>query len=293
MKIVEVSRTISPYLEEVTALDLHHIMDASGKAVSAQTVAVVMQPSGTTKGLLTSKSRIAKRGLTMPRQELVACQMGANLAANVNMALDGWLVHGNNCWTDSIVTLCWVKNLFRNWKTFVSNRVHKIFDISGSINLNWRHVPTEINSADHGSRGASIQKLEKIEWWKRADWLIDRSKWPLETEKFDEAQEIAEEELKQNSEFVLMALEKKNNEWDILLQKSTLKNTRRVTPWCLRFCKNALLKKEGKSLKLGPLKTEELAEADWHLIGQEQKVVNLNSKEAQQLGLTRCDDGII
>ena len=66
------------------------MMDMIGKAVSAQTVAAVMQPSGTTKGLLTSKSRIAKRGLTVPRQELVVCQMGASLAANVNKALDGW-----------------------------------------------------------------------------------------------------------------------------------------------------------------------------------------------------------
>ena len=143
-----------------------------------------------------------------------------------------------------------MNNPFKNWKTFVSNRVCKIFDISGSINLNWRHIPTEMNSADHGSRGASIQKLEKIEWWKGADWFGDRSKWPQETEKFNEAQE----ELKQSSELVLMALEKKNDAWDILLQKSTLKKTRSVTVWCLRFCKNALLKKEEKPLKLGPLK---------------------------------------
>ena len=97
----------------------------------------------------------------MPRQELVACQMGANLAANVNKALDGWSVRENNCWTDSMMALCWVNNPFKNWKTFVSNRVRKIFDISGSINLNCRHVPTEMNSADHGCHGASIQKLEK------------------------------------------------------------------------------------------------------------------------------------
>ena len=62
------------------------------------------------------------------------------------------------------------------------------------------------------ARAASIQKLEKIEWWKGADWLIDVSKWPQETEKFKEAQEIAEQELKQNSELVHMALEKKNDE---------------------------------------------------------------------------------
>ena len=126
-----------------------------------------------------------------------------------------------------------------------------------------------------------FRNLKKIEWWKGADWLIDRSKWPQDSEKFDEAQEIAEEELEQNSELVLMALEKENNECDILLQKSTLKKTRRVTAWCLRFCKNASLKKEWKSLKLGPLKSEELAEADSYWIRREQEVVNLNSKEAQ------------
>ena len=92
---------------------------------------------------------------------------------------------------------------------------------------------------------------------------------------------------------VFMALENKNNGWDILLQKSILKKTRRVTAWCLRFCRNASLKKEEKSLKLGPLKTEELADADSYWIRREQEVVNLNSKEAQQLGLTRCNDDII
>ena len=47
----------------------------------------------------------------MPRLELVA---------NVKKALDGWLVRENNCWTDSMVAFCWVKNPFKNWKTFVS-----------------------------------------------------------------------------------------------------------------------------------------------------------------------------
>ena len=39
--------------------------------------------------------------------------------------------------------------------------------------------------------------------------------------------------------------------------------------------------------------TEELAEADSHWIRWEQEVVNLNSKEALQLGCTRCDDNIL
>ena len=48
LKMIQITRTITPYLEDVTAVALHHMADASKKAVSAQTVAVVMQPSGTT-----------------------------------------------------------------------------------------------------------------------------------------------------------------------------------------------------------------------------------------------------
>ena len=63
------------------------MMDASSKEVTAQTIAVVTQPSRMTQALLTSKSRISKKGLTIARQELVACLMGANIAANKNKAL--------------------------------------------------------------------------------------------------------------------------------------------------------------------------------------------------------------
>jgi len=90
-----------------------------------------------------------------------------------------------------------------------------------------------------------------------------------------------------------MAMDKANDEWETLLQKSTLKKAKRVAAWCLRFCKNALQNKEGKPLTSGPLKTQELAVADSYWIRREQKDVNLSSKEAQQLGLTICDDGII
>ena len=56
------------------------MMDASSKAVSAQPIAIVTQPSRIIQALLTSKSRITKRGLSIARQELVACVMGANKA---------------------------------------------------------------------------------------------------------------------------------------------------------------------------------------------------------------------
>ena len=121
LKAVEVPWTIAPYLEEMIAVDLDQIKDASSNAVSAQLVAVVLQPTGITKGPLTLKSRIAKKGRTISSQELVECQMGKNLAENVNKALEGWPIHGNNCWTDSMVVLCWINN----WKLSVLSNPFK------------------------------------------------------------------------------------------------------------------------------------------------------------------------
>ena len=175
LKTVEVPRSIAPYLEDVTAVILHHLMDASKKAVSAEIIAIVVQPSGKTQGLLSSKARLRKRGLSMPSQELVSCQMGANLATNTSNALKGLPLKENNCWTDRKVALCWLTKPFKNWKTFVANRVRKIEEITRSWNITWRYVRTDMNHADYGTRTSTVEKLHEIGWWEGPDWLFDES----------------------------------------------------------------------------------------------------------------------
>lgn len=44
-----------------------------------QASAVITQASGVSKGLIAAKSRLAKKNLTIPRLELVAAHMAANL----------------------------------------------------------------------------------------------------------------------------------------------------------------------------------------------------------------------
>ena len=44
--------------------------------------AVVYQESGIHQGLLAEKARLAKKGLTMPRLELISAHMAANLVDN-------------------------------------------------------------------------------------------------------------------------------------------------------------------------------------------------------------------
>ena len=115
-----------------------------------------MQPSGMTQVLLTSKSRIAKRGLSIARQELVACVMDANIAANTNKALKRWPIIENYSWKE---------RPFRGWKSFVSNHVKRIKQITDEIEIKWKHVPTKMNHADAGSQGACCRQLEKMSWW--------------------------------------------------------------------------------------------------------------------------------
>ena len=56
--------------------------------------AVVHQDSSTNQGLVTAKARLAKKGLTIPRLDLVSIYMAANVVGNVIMknALEGCAV---------------------------------------------------------------------------------------------------------------------------------------------------------------------------------------------------------
>ena len=71
--------------------------------------AIVRQAQGTQQGLVTAKSRLAKQGLTIPRQELVSAHMTANLISNVKEASTGFAVEGVYGWLDSSVALRWIK----------------------------------------------------------------------------------------------------------------------------------------------------------------------------------------
>ena len=76
------------------------------------------------------------------------------------------------------MTLAWIKDIPRKWKTFVANRVAKIQSIIPSEN--WKFVPTEDNPADCASQGISADKLFNHQlWWKGPNWLRqDEQFWP-------------------------------------------------------------------------------------------------------------------
>ena len=82
------------------------------------------------QGLLAAKSRLAKKGLTIPRLELVSAHMAANLVENVKKALQVQPVRSVHGWLDCTVALHWIKGGGTTYKQFVANRVGKIRDKS-------------------------------------------------------------------------------------------------------------------------------------------------------------------
>jgi hypothetical protein len=84
--------------------------------------------------------------LSIPRLELVSEYMAANPAENTKNALD------------STIALYWIKG-GGTYKQFVANRVRKINEKEF---IEWRHVTTDQNQADVGSRGCLGNNLSKI-----------------------------------------------------------------------------------------------------------------------------------
>lgn len=77
-------------------------------------------------------------------------------------------------WTDSAITLCWIRAPPAKWKTFIWNRVSQVQKLTGSAL--WRHIPSELNPADLASRGSLPSKIIKNELrWQELEFL--RHQW--------------------------------------------------------------------------------------------------------------------
>ena len=106
---VQVPRSLTANREDIKAIDLHAFGDASKKGVSTAVYAVVYQESCVNQGLITSKSRLAKKDLSIPRLELVSGHMSANLLHNIKETLQPLPVRDVYCWLDSMVALHWIQ----------------------------------------------------------------------------------------------------------------------------------------------------------------------------------------
>ena len=172
---IELPRSLPIQREKITNITLHAFGDASKDGVAAVLYAVVKQPSGTNQGLVASSCRLAKKETTIPRLELIAAVMAANLLENAGKALRRFPIISFHGWTDSMVALHWI-NGEGNYRQYVSNRVRKIRDKEF---IRWKHVPGKENPADVGSRGGKVKELSEL-WWNGPDWLSQPECWPVD-----------------------------------------------------------------------------------------------------------------
>ncbi|GBN49736.1 hypothetical protein AVEN_67689-1, partial [Araneus ventricosus] len=143
---------------------LHGFSDASEKAYGAViNLQSVCDPSDNNTFLLCSKSRVAPiKSVTIPRLELAACLLLAQLTRKVLNALK-LKIDQVLLWSDSTVALSWIDTPPHLLKTFVSNRVAQIQELTKEYH--WSHITSKNNLADLLSRGIDAQFLVNNQFW--------------------------------------------------------------------------------------------------------------------------------
>ena len=281
---VTVPRSLAKPEEHIKSIELHVFGDASAIGVSAAVYAIV--PSSVSSGLVTAKSRLAKKGLTIPRLELVSGHMATNLVHNVKESLEGFPVQRVVGWLDSTVALHWIRG-DGEFKQFVGNRVRRIQEKSY---IEWRHVTSADNPADLGSRGGDVSKSAAL-WWNCPAWLLDQDKWPPNINTQDTSETQAETKAAVKELFaVAVPVE---DELDQLLQKYAYWKTIRITARMSRFANSA--RNGGEHKVVGPLTTEETSRQAKLLmkkVQQRNEETKAFKEDQQQLNLKTNDEGI-
>ena len=106
---VKIPRYIPTKLESDTVLDIHIFGGTSILGCCSAGYAVVHQLSSISQNLISSKSRLSKSEINIPRLDLIATHMSANLGGNIREALKNFNVRSMTGLTDGTAVLHWLK----------------------------------------------------------------------------------------------------------------------------------------------------------------------------------------
>ncbi|CAB3984426.1 integrase core domain [Paramuricea clavata] len=166
----------STAIHNVVDVQLYGFSDASPKAYGAVSYLRLQDCMGNVVvHILIAKSRVAPtRRVMLPRLELMSKLVQFVLNSLKTKIMQYF------CWSDSMVTLGWIRRLSYSWKPFVVNRLQTIQENVAPVH--WRFCPGESNPADLLTRGQSLQSLTNNSvWWHGPEWLCEfMEKWPTE-----------------------------------------------------------------------------------------------------------------
>ena len=207
--------------------ELHIFADASPQAFG---VVAYLKCLRTNKSILfMSKNRVSplKHEITIPILELTAAVCASRFQKYI---IESVKIKINEVflWSDSKITLYWIKNKKMKWKPFVQNRVQEINSIK---NVTWKFCPGKENPADLLTRGVTSAKLLKESkiWNNGPAWLSgSQSEWPSDKdeEEFENNMVYLIEHAKENPKVVPILNTEKYSSYEKVL---------RITSWVYRF----------------------------------------------------------
>ena len=214
--------------------ELHGFCDASEDAYAAviyyKTTTALNQIKVT---LVVAKTKEAplKSKLTIPRLELCAALLLSRLMKKTTQALQEPNIK-TFAWTDSMITLAWIRGKPNKFKTFVANR---IVEIQATISpLQWNYVKSEENPADCASRGISPQSLiDHHLWWNGPRFLEDSKQYNLQQQIEETTQECRQE----NVCVATTMINNKNSIIELIERCSSFTKAIRCIAYVLRFAK--------------------------------------------------------
>ncbi|XP_058827393.1 uncharacterized protein LOC131687333 [Topomyia yanbarensis] len=161
-------------------------------------------------------------------KELSAAVLAARLHKKVAAALD-MLISTSFFWSDSTVTLEWLRSPPYTWNTFIANRVSEIQ--TSTHGSHWNHVTGKQNPADLITRGIKVSDFLNCDLWHHGPkrLKLPEAEWPAKTQHQKTQEDILERRR------MVAAVQNKPCVNEIFKRFATYNRLIRVTAYCLRF----------------------------------------------------------